>query len=66
MAIKGYLMAWGSSLVGFFRLVLALIPFLLYKYGPALRAKSKFTDYSHHYFMKCISSSIYNNAHSSI
>lgn len=44
LAIKNYPVAWGSSLVGFITLFLAVIPFLLYKYGPALRAKSKFAD----------------------
>lgn len=44
LAIEGYPIAWGSSLVGFFTLALATIPFVLYKYGPALRAKSKFAD----------------------
>lgn len=44
LAIDGYPVGWGSSLVGFFTIGLALIPFVLYKYGPALRARSKFTD----------------------
>lgn len=44
LAIDGYPVGWGSSLVGFFTIVLAIIPFVLYKYGPTLRAKSKFTD----------------------
>lgn len=43
LAIKGYPVAWGSSLLGFFSIVLAIIPFLLYKYGPYLRSKSSFT-----------------------
>ncbi|KOG96835.1 Flr1p DI49_5177 [Saccharomyces eubayanus] len=44
LATKNYPVAWGSSLVGFFTLALAAIPFVLYKYGPALRAKSAYTD----------------------
>lgn len=44
LAIDGYPVGWGSSLIGFITIVLATIPFVLYKYGPALRAKSRFTD----------------------
>lgn len=44
LAIDGYPVGWGSSLVGFFTIALALIPFVLYKYGATLRARSKFTD----------------------
>ncbi|CAL9734544.1 fluconazole resistance protein 1 [Monosporozyma servazzii] len=44
LAIDGYPVGWGSSLVGFFTIALALIPFALYKYGPLLRSKSKFSD----------------------
>ncbi|SJM86987.1 probable Fluconazole resistance protein 1 [Zygosaccharomyces bailii] len=43
LAIKGYPVGWGSSLLGFFTIGLAVLPFLLYKYGPYLRSKSKFT-----------------------
>lgn len=43
LAIEGYPVAWGSSLLGFFSIGLAIIPFLLYKYGPYLRSKSSFT-----------------------
>lgn len=43
LAIDGYPVAWGSSILGFFSIALAAIPFLLYKYGPYLRSKSKFT-----------------------
>lgn len=43
LAIRGYPVAWGSSILGFFSIALAFIPFLLYKYGPYLRSKSKFT-----------------------
>ncbi|KAL3231750.1 GTPase-activating protein GYP2 [Nakaseomyces bracarensis] len=39
-----YPVGWGSSLVGFLTIGLWLIPFALYKYGPNLRAKSRFTD----------------------
>ncbi|CAL9729934.1 fluconazole resistance protein 1 [Monosporozyma unispora] len=44
LAIEGYPIGWGSSLVGFFTIALAITPFILYKYGPALRARSKFTN----------------------
>lgn len=44
LAIDGYPVAWGSSLLGFFSIALAAIPFLLYKWGPYLRSKSSFTD----------------------
>lgn len=44
LAIDGYPVGWGSSIVGFITIGLATIPFILYKYGPALRAKSSFTD----------------------
>ncbi|CCK71010.1 Flr1p KNAG_0F03480 [Huiozyma naganishii CBS 8797] len=44
LAIDGYPVGWGSSLVGFITMFLAAIPFVLYKYGPALRAKSRFKD----------------------
>ncbi|CAR31103.1 ZYRO0E09900p [Zygosaccharomyces rouxii] len=43
LAIKGYPVAWGSSILGFFSMALATIPFFLYKYGPYLRSKSKFS-----------------------
>lgn len=43
LAIKGYPVAWGSSLLGFFSVGLAIIPFFLYRYGPYLRSKSRFT-----------------------
>ncbi|GCF00260.1 hypothetical protein ZYGM_003222 [Zygosaccharomyces mellis] len=43
LAIRGYPVAWGSSILGFFSIALAFIPFVLYKYGPYLRSKSKFT-----------------------
>lgn len=44
LAIKGYPVAWGSSLLGFITIALAVIPFALYKYGATLRARSKFAD----------------------
>lgn len=44
LAIEGYPIGWGSSLVGFVTIALAISPFILHKYGPALRARSKFTD----------------------
>lgn len=43
LAISGYPVAWGSSLLGFITIGVALLPFLFYKYGPYLRSKSKFT-----------------------
>ncbi|SJM86988.1 probable Fluconazole resistance protein 1 [Zygosaccharomyces bailii] len=43
LAIKGYPVGWGSSILSFFSVGLALIPFVLYKYGPYLRSKSSFT-----------------------
>lgn len=44
LAIDGYPVAWGSSLLGFFSIALAAIPFAIYKWGPYLRSKSSFTD----------------------
>lgn len=43
LAIKGYPVAWGSSLLGFVSIATAFLPFFLYKYGPYLRSKSSFT-----------------------
>ncbi|CAD1779411.1 similar to Saccharomyces cerevisiae YBR008C FLR1 Plasma membrane multidrug transporter of the major facilitator superfamily [Maudiozyma barnettii] len=40
---KNYPVGWGSSILGFFTLLLTAIPFILYKYGPAIRARSKFS-----------------------
>ncbi|KAL1405775.1 hypothetical protein Q8F55_007448 [Vanrija albida] len=34
---------WATSLLGFISLLLAPVPFVFYKYGPTIRAKSKFT-----------------------
>lgn len=42
LSTKRFPVAWGSSLVGFITIGLSLIPFVLYKYGPALRARSRF------------------------
>lgn len=42
LAIDGYPVGWGSSLVGFICLGLSLVPFVLYKYGAYLRSKSQF------------------------
>lgn len=44
LAVDGYPVAWGSSLIGFTTIGLATIPFVLNKYGPALRSKSSFID----------------------
>lgn len=38
--------AWATSLLGFVSLGLLPIPFVLYKYGPALRARSIFVGTS--------------------
>lgn len=43
LAIDGYPIGWGSTIVGFFTLFLCAVPFVLYKYGAILRAKSRFT-----------------------
>lgn len=42
LAIDGYPVGWGSSLVGFLCLALALVPFALYRYGAYLRSRSTF------------------------
>ncbi|KAL3233166.1 GTPase-activating protein GYP2 [Nakaseomyces bracarensis] len=42
LSTKRFPVAWGSSLIGFITIGLSLIPFVLYKYGPALRARSRF------------------------
>ncbi|SCU79417.1 LAMI_0A08746g1_1 [Lachancea mirantina] len=39
-----YPVGWGSSLVGFFCVVLAAIPFVLYRIGPKLRGRSQFAN----------------------
>ncbi|SCU77391.1 LADA_0A00210g1_1 [Lachancea dasiensis] len=39
-----YPVAWGSSLVGFFSIVLAIIPFFFYKYGPKMRGRSRYAN----------------------
>ncbi|CCF60364.1 hypothetical protein KAFR_0K00100 [Kazachstania africana CBS 2517] len=44
LAIDGYPVAWGTSILGFVSIVLALIPFVLYKYGADLRSRSSFKD----------------------
>ncbi|CCF60370.1 hypothetical protein KAFR_0K00150 [Kazachstania africana CBS 2517] len=43
LAIDGYPVGWGSSIIGFTSIGLAIIPFALYKYGAYLRSKSSFT-----------------------
>ncbi|GAV54876.1 hypothetical protein ZYGR_0AS01990 [Zygosaccharomyces rouxii] len=43
LAIKGYPVAWGSSLLGFITIGLGILPFVLYRTGPYLRSKSSFT-----------------------
>lgn len=37
---------WGSTLIGCISLVLAPMPFLFYKFGPAIRSRSKFSPSS--------------------
>lgn len=39
---------WASSVLGFIAIVLAPIPFILRKYGPVLRRRSKFAPTTHH------------------
>lgn len=39
-----YPVGWGSSLIGFFSIALAAIPFVFYKIGPGLRGKSHFAN----------------------
>ena len=34
---------WGTSIFGFFSAAMIPVPFLFYKYGPSLRAKSKWS-----------------------
>ncbi|CCF58168.1 hypothetical protein KAFR_0E00140 [Kazachstania africana CBS 2517] len=43
LAIDGYPVGWGSSIIGLVALALAFIPFVLYRYGEYLRSKSSFT-----------------------
>ncbi|CCF58161.1 hypothetical protein KAFR_0D05140 [Kazachstania africana CBS 2517] len=38
-----YPVGWGSSIIGFFSIALAFVPFVLYKYGAVLRSKSKYS-----------------------
>jgi MFS transporter, DHA1 family, multidrug resistance protein len=35
---------WGSTLLGFVTLIMALVPFVLYRLGPKLRGRSKYAD----------------------
>ncbi|SCU88402.1 LADA_0E09934g1_1 [Lachancea dasiensis] len=39
-----YPVGWGSSLIGFFCIALAAIPFVFYKYGPSLRGRSAYAN----------------------
>lgn len=43
LGTKNYPVAWGCSLIGFITVGLSSIPFLIYKFGPFLRSKSKFS-----------------------
>ncbi|GMM58102.1 hypothetical protein DAKH74_047180 [Maudiozyma humilis] len=42
LAIDGYPVGWGSTIVGFLTIALCVVPFALYKYGASLRERSKF------------------------
>ncbi|ANB15489.1 Flr1p [Sugiyamaella lignohabitans] len=44
LAIEGYPVAWGSSLLGFLSLGMAVIPFVMYRYGSMLRGRSKYAN----------------------
>ncbi|SMN21382.1 similar to Saccharomyces cerevisiae YBR008C FLR1 Plasma membrane multidrug transporter of the major facilitator superfamily [Maudiozyma saulgeensis] len=44
LAIDGYPVGWGSTIVAFFTIFLCIVPFVLYKYGASLRAKSRFVQ----------------------
>lgn len=35
---------WASSLIGFLAIVIGTVPFVLYRYGPQIRARSKFAE----------------------
>ncbi|SCU92688.1 LAFA_0F12222g1_1 [Lachancea sp. 'fantastica'] len=39
-----YPVGWGSSLIGFFSIGLAIIPFVFYKYGPQMRGRSRYAN----------------------
>ncbi|SCV06237.1 LANO_0H25114g1_1 [Lachancea nothofagi CBS 11611] len=39
-----YPVAWGSSIIGFFSIALAIIPFVFYKYGPQMRGRSRYAN----------------------
>lgn len=41
---KKYPVGWGSTLIGFFTVGLAAIPFIFYAIGPKLRGKSKYAN----------------------
>ncbi|CCH61304.1 hypothetical protein TBLA_0E02500 [Henningerozyma blattae CBS 6284] len=43
LGTKNYPVGWGSSLLGFISVALAVIPFVIYKYGAYLRSRSSFT-----------------------
>jgi DHA1 family multidrug resistance protein-like MFS transporter len=40
----GFPVAWGSTLLAFITLAMAAIPFVLYKFGPMLRGRSKYAN----------------------
>ncbi|ANB13050.1 Flr1p [Sugiyamaella lignohabitans] len=44
LATPRFPVAWGSSLVAFITLIMAAIPFVMYKYGELLRGRSKYAN----------------------
>ncbi|GMM58273.1 Flr1 protein [Maudiozyma humilis] len=44
LAIDGYPVGWGSTIVGFLTIALCAVPFALYKYGASLRKRSRFVQ----------------------
>lgn len=44
LATPNYMVGWGSSLVGFLTLAMAAIPFVMYKFGPRIRGRSKYAN----------------------
>lgn len=43
LATKNYPVAWGSTILGFISIAMGTIPFFIYKYGPLLRSKSRYS-----------------------
>jgi DHA1 family multidrug resistance protein-like MFS transporter len=44
LATPRFPVAWGSTLLGFVTLLMAAIPFVMYRYGPYLRGRSKYAN----------------------